>query len=503
MDTSEVTSFGQTPLHLAVGTDSLDVLAALLRSSHMLDILHLRDIQGSHVIDYAVRDSGWCDDCRDLVSCAECYCSGALDVLLCVEGCFDGYLESSIDPRKFSSTLCKGSFRSSFLLLSELKRKRDPIKHLALAHLDDKDIQHYNLDRDDVLDFHGIDVVERLNGRGIKVPTTLTNAFFKSSRRRSIYHDLSSQGLENHNSKHLVQQVFDLGFHDTNERDDLGYTPLMLSCHQYAHPVVVFWFVEHGADLTSKYPCTGSWRNHVMPTVAQQAFARLREFMPLPDYQDCQRTLITSVVPVDNTVDDCKCYCTEDGCSSASILFWGLWEACKVGRRYTLEPSKTPTEVGEEIAMLLERYSLDLTSYHHACLAALRMLTFEALGISHTCGCQDSWNKPQLSSDEIQQMWEEEAHLIERLEELQTEFEIRFDESGTIFSTFLTTHWVPRLKDVLRELDGYKLSEAERTCAEALGVKWQDREEDEHGGGSNAIESVEDFFRVLREIEKE
>ncbi|KAI0167497.1 hypothetical protein BJ166DRAFT_235465 [Pestalotiopsis sp. NC0098] len=418
-------------------------------------------------------------------------------MLLNVDGCFDGFLESIPGAMRFANALQIGSLRSSFLLLSKLKAKRNQTKYMALTHLGNKEIQRCKLDQDDVLDYHGIDVVDCLNNVGINVPATLKNSFLKSARRRSIHHTFSSRA-EHDQPDYVAQLIFDLGFRNIDEPDEKGQTPLMLICKWHTRPELRLWFVEHGADLTLRYPCSGSRitsHAHVNPTVAQQVFELLRR-PSAPERLKFQRaTLITRVVPVTIT-DDCECYCTQDGCCPASILFWDLWKQH--------QGWKIPhTEVGSKIAQFLESSSLNLTSHRHVCLTALRILTFEALEISHTCGCGRLSDEPALNNDEFGQAWDEEAHLIGRLEELQAEFEAAFDALGKDFSTFLTTEWAPRVENALRRLDEDQLSEAERTGAEALGVKWQAREEDERGGESNAIVSVEDFFRALREIEKE
>lgn len=509
----EVNLFGQTPLHVAVVAGNLDVLATLLRSPHILDILHLQDFQGNHAIDYAVAYDGWhCSEPRSHVPCSECCCTDRLGMLLCVEGCFDGYLESISDAPTFVRNLCYGSLRSNFLLLSKLKVKRDRIKHMALKHLGNEDIQRYKLDRDNVLDYHGIDVVERLNDIGIKVPATLQNSFLKSDRRRSIYHNLPHNWY-GRPPEQVAQLIFDLGFHDADEPDEMGRTPLMLFPKDYGRLAVIHWFMEHGADCTLRDPCTASityYRAHVNPTIAQQVVTTLLSNAPINRYLDSRITTpIARVVPVD-TIDDCNCSCMEDGCSSASILFWELWsKGYNGGDEYATRRRKALPRTGSDIAMSLEKYSLDFTSHRHVCLAALRMLTFAALGIRHTCGCKHGFIEPRLSSDEIEGIWEEDAHLIELLEELHTEFATKFDASDINFSAFLATEWGPRMENVLGGLDGYKLSKAERAGAEALGVQWQTQEEEaeeveeEFPYVTSVGMSVEDFFRELRRIENE
>lgn len=489
-----------------MGTGNVDVLTVLLQSTHVLSILHLRDVQGNHAIGYAVHNSNMCGHRWDSVPCSGCNCSDALQMLLCVAGYFDGYLESITDAQEFGKAVRSGSLRKTFLLMSELKLRRDQLKQLALAHLDDKDIQRYKLDRDDVLDYHGIDVVERLDDMGIKVPTTLKNSFIKSACRRSIYHNLSKEWIYT-KAEDVAQLIFDLGFHDTDGPDELGYTPLMMACRHSA-PTILLWFVEHGADVTLRDPCIESKSDHhahVNPTVAQQVSEGLRERQSLFEHQSYESASpIVRVVPV-ATFDDCVCYCTEGGCSPASILFQERWEAYEGVKTCTPRLRKTLGEVGSDIISFLERDSLDLTSRRHVCLAAIRMLTFEALGISHTCGCRDIW-KHRLSSDEIEELWDEEAHLIGCLEDMLAEFTSKFDTLGIDCIAFLILTWVERLENVLKELDGYKLSEAERTGAEALGVRWQAQQEAVEAEVTSDYDtgmSVDDFFRELRKIEKE
>lgn len=480
------------------------VLAALLRSPDILDILHLRDIEGDDAIEYAVWNSmSRCSEPSSHIPCSGCACTDALDMLLSVEGSFDGFLEDSTNPERFEEVIRSGSLRSTLLVMSKLKLKRDQVKNLALEHLDQGDIQRYRLDKNNVLDYYGIDVVQRLVDMGIKVPAALTNSFIRSAHGRSIYHVLSPLWPWLAEAS-LLQLIFDLGFHDTNEPNDLGHTPIMQICNKkFARPVILLWFANHGADLTSENTCTRGERTHHYhsnPTVAQQSLDWLSGWLFVPtSWTPENASLLTRVLSLD-AADGCECYCTEDGCSPASILFWGLWKEFQDGGSYPFRPYNAPRAVSWGIALILRKIPWDLPYHRHVHLAAFRMLTFEALGISHTCGCRNTWDEPRLSSDTIEEMWEEDAHEIEQLEELLSEFEAEFDASGMDIATFLVTKWARRLKDVLGEVDEHELSEAERESAEAIGVKWHTQAEFQPSHDRRM--TVEDFFRVLREIEK-
>jgi hypothetical protein len=508
---SEVNLFGQTPLHLAAGTGNAKVLSALLRVKSTHGIRHARDTNGVDVISYAAFHSGLsCYNGQNPVLCSKCCCTSTLDVLLCAEGFFDAYLSDRRGQSNFSFGIQRASHSWKLRFFTEIKLRRDELKQLGLSYLEFEDIHRYKLDDDGVLDHYGTRVIDSLTEMGIGVPARIQNSFLGSVQGTSIYRLLPCR------TEHEAQLLFDLGFRDIDEPDELGFTPLMkLPSQSSDAAALMVWYVEHGADLARIHPNIGPNKNYSCSTIAHSMARKW------PGSVHISAThLMSKIAPV-STVDGCKCSCTETGCTPASILFSHFaripsWKYENVGGGpfgYWHQQQKVIMSGVSRMVELFEKNDIDMTIHRHACLSALRMLTFEALGIRHTCGCR---GRSSLTDENVEEIWEEDTHLIDRLNELQTEFEISFDKLRLSFHTFLVGLWAPRMEIVFQELDQVKLSEAERTDAELLGVKWDSCQE-QHGPWQDTDtekekeddddvccpETLQEYLRAIRKIAEE
>ncbi|KAF3021573.1 hypothetical protein E8E14_013363 [Neopestalotiopsis sp. 37M] len=499
----EVNSFGQTPVHLAAGTGNAKVLLALLRAEGTRDIVHARDTSGQDAITYAAFNSRVsCYNGSNPVFCSKCCCTSTLDVLLSADGFFDDYLHDLRGCQYFPNYTQAASHSWKLRFFTEIKLRRDELRQLALSYLEVGDIHRYKLDGDSVLDHHGAEVIECLTEMGIEVPARFQNSFLDSRQGASIYRLLS------HHNKHDAQLLLDLGFRDLDEPDELGFTPLMtIPPYSSDDAELMLWFVEHGADLARIIPDTGLNNKHGCSTVAH---LMARKWVGSV-YRSATHAM-SNIAPV-STVDGCKCYCSETGCTPASILF--SYFAKGYPFRDWHQQQKI-INVVSRLAEFLEDNDIDMTIHRHACLSALRMLTFEALEIRHTCGCRCLgmyWTSDDLlSSEDVEDIWEEDAHLIDRLNELQTQFETSFDESGMSFNAFLVKLWIPRMEIVLQELDQVELSEAERGDAELLGVEWdscevqyspQQGSQDYDDLDLHPPMNLQEYLRAIRKIAEE
>lgn len=491
----EVNSFCQTPLHLAAATGRAKVLSALLRVKDTHDIIHARDTNGNDVFTYTAFYSGVsCHNKKNPVFCFGCCCTSTLDVLLSVDGLFDDYLHSlkGCERLLYHFRLASHSWKLRFF--TEIKLRRNELRQLALSYLEDGDIHCYKLNGDGVLDHHGAEVIVSLTEMGIEVPARIRDSFLDPVQCASIYRMLP------YLTEHEAQLLFDLGFRDIDEPDELGFTPLMLlRTTLNSAMALMLWFVEHGANLARKLPNPGLKNNHSCPTIAHLMAQKYSNSTSAAAH------IMSKIAPV-ITKDRCKCYCTGSGCTPASILFFHvtgrpMWKDDHVDGsplRYWQEQQKVTIDRVSRLAKLFRKENITLKLHRHVRVAALRMLTFQALGIRHTCGCRDSDEVP-FSADDVEEIRKEDVNLSGLLEKLQTEFENSFDNSGMDFVTFLFKRWIPRMKIVFQELDQVVLSEDERGDAESLGVKWDSCEVQY---GPEQITKVDGDFRRPRTLQE-
>jgi len=176
------------------------------------------------------------------------------------------------------------------------------------------------------------------------------------------------------------------------------------------------------------------------------------------------------------TPDHCICACSSGGCRPISLAL----KRCS-------EEQFEPTSVAWTW-YLLDDYQktlgqmLDKLDGEKLVQDVIRFLTFSALELKHTCcehmDCfyEDYWKLIYLkSADEVEEIRDEEAELIIRLESLVADFVEQFDELRIPLSEFLLKHWRNKMweectkKDVIPECDKQKMEE--------FGVRILDQEE--------------------------
>lgn len=114
----------------------------------------------------------------------------------------------------------------------------------------------------------------------------------------------------------------------------------------------------------------------------------------------------------------------------------------------------------------------------------IRTMTFEWLGLTHTCHIDPSAEcyqahpgRPQLPDEEILEIQDEEKHLIQQLEDLVAEFEAKYIELGGTLVSFLENYWRLRMQEVLKD-GATRYAEVEAGMRE-LGIVLEERDEEE------------------------
>ncbi len=152
----------------------------------------------------------------------------------------------------------------------------------------------------------------------------------------------------------------------------------------------------------------------------------------------------------------------------------------------------------------LKEYGNALRREHYC--AAIRFTTFDALGIAHTCRCRMHYGRrPQLDAEEIAEIQNEYAELLELLESLIEEFETNaletFDAATDGLDSmiaFWNSYWVRRMNEVLSELS--RAGEASKAAAEDLGVVWSSQHENK-AYGPPEWEGWDYYFQQIERIE--
>jgi hypothetical protein len=75
-----------------------------------------------------------------------------------------------------------------------------------------------------------------------------------------------------------------------------------------------------------------------------------------------------------------------------------------------------------------------------------------------------------MDSDEVDEIHEEDSATLQQLEDLVSYFGDGYG-SMTTLDTFLKDVWLPKMKEVYREMNSYNMTEEELRKAEACGVK--------------------------------
>ncbi|RYP90381.1 hypothetical protein DL770_003528 [Monosporascus sp. CRB-9-2] len=127
----------------------------------------------------------------------------------------------------------------------------------------------------------------------------------------------------------------------------------------------------------------------------------------------------------------------------------------------------------------------------------------------HTCCNPGPWARncrPSYDFEEIQEIEEEQAALLEILEDLVEEFEEKVinileqetTETLAALGEFWTGYWCDRMEGVLDDLNGAMISDEDRLAAERIGVRWDDEPEDEPDEEDKS--DIRYWYRRLNEI---
>ncbi|KAI1774782.1 hypothetical protein F4818DRAFT_418914 [Hypoxylon cercidicola] len=379
-----------------------------------------------------------------------------------------------------------------YTLLGHIKTWRERLMILAQTQFLGVELEQLGLLNSSVLDHSAPEVIRKLEAKGISVFTELgvepgdyrLSPPSSHNESSSIYHDVTYH-------EDISTIVFDLGFRDIDTYYE-GRTPIM-NCYndvEYGE-----WLLDHGASATNLVP----WKtpagflglqelprwtvaHHLMVTTAWNTSFDFRIDVTLSKSVGIFR-LATRFSDL-QVGDGCDCGCSDvgKGCVPLTTFF---------NSALLLLGENTPSShtLIAEICKLVEALELE---GHLSLVAAdtiIRVITFNALEIRHTCcATLDTRGRigfiPRSYGEDFLEIQKEDKSLLDELEKLIVVFNGQFREQfhgqGQSIFHFVEGYWKERMDQVLQEKEARRLTREEREAAAQIGVILSERlEEDE------------------------
>jgi hypothetical protein len=384
------------------------------------------------------------------------------------------------------------------VLTESLAARRNEMLQFAIACLPEDEIDRIDLRRENLLDDKAFEVKQLLSRFGIPLPLHC-----QTVQPGSVYH---SQYM----SPILAQKLFEVGFRGTNVTIN-GYTPIMvtnlcmLANREFLESILdlTAWFKTQGADLNTSLPeksidLTKSILERNEPqfrvvhriayylgnSVCRAKLSRIDiRAVGKVSREDRKRIRVLTEILMNTQKDPCICFCTNGGCTPASLFARGIWDM-------VFGSQCGPREFYSDLYRNLLRQRIKLVDFFAEpyeipiiAAAVIRVATFNAIGMKHTCCSWVEFSRNNLCSDhtdndglvkvmdlaEIREIREEDQYLALLLDALVKEFTAKLIEMCVPFSQFFWEYWWKRMDEIDRERDG--LSVKELDALREIGVK--------------------------------
>ncbi|KAI1111640.1 hypothetical protein F5Y14DRAFT_464410 [Nemania sp. NC0429] len=455
---NEVNEFGHTAVHLALNQP---LCLRIILEASKASIIDISDDSGRTPIDYACR-LGYRMSTQILIS------FGCRLKLPNISQC----RESSLDD-----------------ILIGLVQRREELKRLGLENLSETEAKSLRLYESTVLDSKACSVQELLRSKGVNIPSAVVIPQYDSS---SVYHWASDADT--------FDKLWACGFRDINNFNILGGLPLI----RLDDIKTTLWLIEHGADYWTPLGERNAYGLDINKSItpAHLAMSSIGSQLVSINWRlidiEAAKQVAAKLFEV-RVSDACSCECSVGGCTILSAIF--DWRH----NDYDWLPSKSSSPslqtlfrdgIWDAIQGCQSRFRKEDT------MGIIRRTTFDSLKLMHTC-CrlqryQYLLRTKRYTPEEVDEINSEQATLLAVFADLLIEFEtIAYeDRNGAPLiindpEEFWIRRWLPRIREILNELDGNELTEEEISAAEAIGVVWgplpaeeetpEPREENKHG----------------------
>ncbi|KAL3465907.1 hypothetical protein BJX64DRAFT_45696 [Aspergillus heterothallicus] len=339
---------------------------------------------------------------------------------------------------------------------SAIAASRRKLQQLALRHLPQEVLCPLSVPANALLDRRAPTVYEALRKYGIEAedPSFPDASVYNRARGEIIAFEI----------------LYDAGFTDVNQCGEDGITPLMALNDSWwkddddfdlGSPMptdlsnfgrVAGWMINKGADIRqcSREGYEAIWylaENFGLSfSKGKWGQSRVdeRDIRLCVDRQHPDSIAFLSLLLTDDTRDDCVCACSESGCATLTRIL-RAWSPDWAKNHKTL------------LSVLVDEWhtgcpnAFDSDSRAKLAHQMIRYLTFEALGLTHTCHAITCMGKEgtRMDPEEVDEIREEEVSLIEELEVLVRELITKYDELGVGIYKFIFEHWRPRIDEVV------------------------------------------------------
>ncbi|KAJ5611871.1 hypothetical protein N7528_008976 [Penicillium herquei] len=360
--------------------------------------------------------------------------------------------------------------RSRSLMIDEYAKRRKKLYTIAQACLSLETLDEIlgPGSPESLLDVHASRVYANLikNGCPVAVDRSLEG---KPGNFVPVYHHAITDNTEPWDG------LYQAGFRDIDIPDSRGLTPLMVcGLHWEFNEKAAIWLVDKGATLSTRLP---SLRTTVAHLLSSRVTENLHSIIAgnRIGYKGRLNKLIGTIKERRDSVflspsaqDCCVCACCEGACTT---LLVALRHSNSL-----LRHSRRPLEAfGRTQYSLLLSILIDLTDHTKTRdRSIIRLFTFEALGLRHTCCCElsmSSYGLPALEKDdiplwdiyaywtldddEVERIQDEDQLCYGQLEKLVIKFNVWFDELELNIIDFLKGPWQKHMTQILSSHDPY------------------------------------------------
>ncbi|RKL41589.1 hypothetical protein BFJ72_g5481 [Fusarium proliferatum] len=455
----EVNYCGQSPVHIAVVVGNLDILSLVIENTDP-EAINVMDSMKRYPIDYAVSHFLGKPKADDQHSCVSCKM---------VELLLDS--KAVLYELSLKQGLWDACTRTKTAILQHLAQRRQELEQLAVSNLPTAQVKELGLCRGWILDRTAFEVQRSLTAQSCNVPSYLKVRCDKQpaalqETQKSVYTYILD--------RETAEYAFSLGFDRETAFIDVFRRVIKNVIRRgslgWPSPWYIDWILECGADLTSTVPVDfmpgvvdgATWAHYLMSVLGFKA-----RIWPYRLYDNALPQSVADAAFSEVLGDDCRCHCSSQGCTPLIKFLEGL--GCR--RRFPRTWFTLTEGIRSFVASIQALIAGEHTAQNWMPRAVLRYATFCALGLRHTC-CKHSHGGfcSIMDSDEIDEIHEEDSATLQQLEELVTYFGNGYG-SMTTLDTFLRDVWLPKMREVYREMASYRITEEQLKKAEDFGVK--------------------------------
>ncbi|KAK7934584.1 hypothetical protein PG985_000079 [Apiospora marii] len=393
----------------------------------------------------------------------------------------------------------------------QLKFRREALKQKALKHFSHSQRLQWALNTPVVLDSNAQVAAELLYNKGHISSFEAYGVSSGSLSCTSVYHHLL--GCSD------AAIFYEMGFRDLSAPDNHGITPLFAAAYTDRAPDTIarywIWLIEHGADvsspLTINQPSSHAYCTHSSPaggTTHAHYIAAYLDRWRLEIYPDYASLLGRHILDA-GVVDNCSCGCSLHGCTPATILF-------RILLRWSDEENRL---IGFDFPcfqrLLKWAGEMEDTKWVES---ATRALTFNALGLTHTC-CQHCYDCkydprwiqvliPRFRIEEVDDIRDVESEDLGLLESLLDDFQARLDEisaEGPLrtesYWDFIQGYWLNRMRGEWETKRQNRAWDEEKHETMLIGVNWKEETMSETPSKDSAVSEISEDIGVSEDKE--